>query len=269
MPEVSERYISFNRVRGTIRSVTRAYRAAGYADADAAETAVLAFAPTTQDGFPLTSVNIEDGEALGVYEARLTWGNSSGTPLTMSDPVVSGTTIGGTEHITHGAHVADYPAAAEPQFPGAINVSENGVDGMDIPTRAYSFEETHLLADADFTTAYQQVLFALSNSVNNGVFRGFQAGELRFAGVTWRSIGSGAARQWEVTYKFEASPNRTGLEFGRVGGSGGVTGVDKKGWEHVWLRCEEEVTGTIVNKKVVSAHVRMPFEYGNFALLEI
>jgi hypothetical protein len=76
-----------------------------------------------------------------------------------------------------------------------------------------------LLAAACQGLAYKLTVFALTGRVNNSAFKGFAAGECLFLGAAGTKRASG---DWEITFRFAASPNVTGLTIGDI------TGIDKK-----------------------------------------
>ena len=70
---------------------------------------------------------------------------------------------------------------------------------------------------------------------------------------------------WEITYRFAASPNVSGLVVGSI------TGINKKGWEYLWVRyaeVEDEDAQVLVNRPV-AAYVERVYDTGNFAALGI
>jgi hypothetical protein len=71
------------------------------------------------------------------------------------------------------------------------------------------------------------------------------------------------AEDWEITYKFAASPNRTGIVVGEI------TGISKKGWEYMWVRYAdaEDAAAKAIVKKPVAAYVEKVYEDGNFGVL--
>jgi len=173
-------------------------------------------------------------------------------------------TGGGTQHITQSlATVGSYAASGSPpNFGGAIGVTHDNVEGVDITVPVYNFSETHYLAASAVTLAYRGTLFNLTGKVNNSSFKGMAAGECLFLGASGAKRGSD---DWEITYRFAASPNRSGISVGSIGG------ISKKGWEYLWVRyADEEDSGsnTLV-KKPTAAYVERVYEEGNFAALGI
>lgn len=109
------------------------------------------------------------------------------------------------------------------------------------------------------TPAYRGTLFNLTGKVNNASFKGLAAGECLFLGASGAKRGSD---DWEITFRFAGSPNRTGITVG---------GISKKGWEYLWVRyadVEDTASNTLV-KRLVAAYVEKVYEEGNFAALGI
>jgi len=153
----------------------------------------------------------------------------------------------------------------------------------------YSFSETHYLADSFVTPAYRGTLFALTGKVNSAAFKGCAAGECLFLGAAGSKRG---ADDWEIAYRFAASPNRTNIVIGEI------TVASKKGWEYLWARlqtamhCRLETwsatptprteapiaidrdwrplaAAKAIVKRPVAAYVEKVYEEGNFAGLGI
>jgi hypothetical protein len=141
-------------------------------------------------------------------------------------------TGGGTAHITQSlATTATYPNPTQwlvaPDFKGAIGATADGVEGTDVVVPVYQFSETHYLPATFVTPAYKATVFWLTGKVSSQSFKGFNAGEVLFLGAAGSMRGGG---DWEITYRFAASANVTGLTVGPI------TGINKKGWEYLWVR---------------------------------
>src|SRR5690606_18604713 len=111
-----------------------------------------------------------------------------------------------------------------------------------------------------------KTLAALTGSVNNTPFKSFAAGEVLFLGA------SGSTREnedgdtvWEITFSFAASPNVTGLTVGDI------TGIEKRGWDYLWVRYADAVDGEahVLVKKPVAVYVEQVYPFGNFGALGI
>ena len=124
-------------------------------------------------------------------------------------------------HITQALAQSKYPATA-PDAKGAIGITADGqVQGVDIDAPTYAWSETHYLPVGVVTPAYKAALYAIAAApVNNATWRGFAAGEVKFKGASGQQRGE---EDWAVTFKFEASPNATGLTVGDI------TGISQEG----------------------------------------
>ena len=173
-------------------------------------------------------------------------------------------TGGGTQHITQSLATQRYapPGETAPNCYGAIGVTADSIEGVDITVPVYQFSETHYLAPELVTDAYKGILFLLTGRVNGGPFRNFAAGECLFLGASGSKRGSG---DWEITYRFAASPNVTGLAIGDI------TGIAKKGWEYLWVRYQDAETddGKWLIKKPVAVYVEQVYPAGDFSGLGI
>jgi hypothetical protein len=150
-----------------------------------------------------------------------------------------------------------------PDFGGAIVVTHDNVEGVDITVPVYNFSETHYLSAATVTTAYRDTLFQLTGKVNNGSFRGLAAGQCLFRGASGSRRGTDSEDDWEITYKFAGSPNRTGITVGTI------SGIAKKGWEYMWVRYADAEDANTLVKQPVAVYVEEVYEDGDFDDLNI
>jgi len=136
---------------------------------------------------------------------------------------------------------------------------------VDITVPVYQFGETHYLPDSVVTQAYKATLFGLTGKVNSGSWKGFAAGEVLFLGATGSKRGTGPDADWEITFRFAASPNATGISVGPIGGIG------KKGWEYLWVRYadQEDAGSQAIVKRPIAAYVERVYDEGNFSALGI
>ena len=177
--------------------------------------------------------------------------------------VFSFNTSGGSQHITQSISTSQKKAPAgktAPDFKGAINATEKGsVDGVDIITPVYRWSEMHVVPDAKVTATYKGYLFDLTGKTNNATFDSFAAGECLFEGASGSKRGDGA---WEITYSFASSPNRTDITIGAI------TGINKKGWEYLWVLYSDVEDGGMLAKQPRAVYVEKVYEEGNFAKLD-
>lgn len=171
-------------------------------------------------------------------------------------------TTGGTQHITQGESETIFGGG--PSFQKAINVDENGVNGVDIVVPQLQWTETYDVPNAYVTDAYIKGVATQTGRVNASAFRGFEAGEVLFMGCSgsqeWDDQkGRGP---WSLSFKFVASPNVTGQAVGSMS-------VNKKGHEYLWVRYETAEESSQLTKKPKYAYVNKVYKDGNFSALGI
>ena len=174
-------------------------------------------------------------------------------------------TGGGTQHITQSMQtIAKYglPGQTAPDFKGAIGVTHDNVEGVDITVPVYNFSETHYLPVETVTQAYKDKLRSLTGKVNDADFKGHTTGECLLLGVAGAQRG---ADDWEISFRFASSENKTGLTVGEI------TGIAKKGWEYMWVRYAnaEDTTAKALIKKPVAVYIEKVYESGDFSELGI
>jgi len=200
-----------------------------------------------------------------LWEGTVRYGSPENQEPDRSEPQWSFDTGGGSQHITQSIATTNRYAPAgktAPDFKGAIGATADAVEGVDITVPVYNFSETHYLDHAAVTPAYKAALFALTGKTNASAFRGFEAGEVLFLGASGSRRGQG---EWEIAFRFAASPNVTG----RTGGD--ISGIDKRGWEYLWVRYEdaEDAAAKALVKKPLAVYVEQVYEEGDFAGLGI
>jgi hypothetical protein len=250
------------------------YTITGTADEAAAIATLKATAPTVLHNMKRQPVTVEPVHVDTTHPDKCLWtGTVHYAPFEYPDPPQTGDssfafdTGGGTQHITQSLQTVGRYAASgtAPDFGGAIGVTHDNVEGVDITVPVYNFSETHYLPASQVTNAYKGTLFQLTGKVNNAPFRGLAAGECLFLGASGSRRGTGPDDDWEITFRFAGSPNRTGISVGPI------TSISKKGWEYLWVRyadAEDTGSNTLV-KQPVAAYVERVYEDGNFAALGI
>ena len=219
---------------------------------------VAATAPATYDGLKRDSFTITPLGG-GIWDCSVRYVEIE------SESQFTFDTGGGTQHINQSLQsVNNYPAPGEvaPNFQGAIGVNQDQIEGTDVTVPVYNFTETHYIDDALVTLAYKGTLFLLTGRVNNAAFKGFAAGEVLFLGASGAKRG---LEDWEITFRFAASPNVAGLQLGNI------AGINKEGWQYLWVRFadEEDAGAKTLIKKPIAAYVERVYEYGDFSGLEI
>jgi hypothetical protein len=167
-----------------------------------------------------------------------------------------------TTHITQSlGTVNSYaaPGTTAPDHDGAINVTSEGVEGVDILTPTWTFSETHYIALADLTDAYKATLAGLVGTKNNDTFRGHAAGEVFLLGASGHRRGS--AEDAAVSFVFGVSKNATGLSVGTI------TGISKLGWDYLWVKYKPVVDANSPVRQPVAAYVEKVYKDGDFSQL--
>lgn len=257
---VAEKWESREQTLGDDPAVELRFVVHGTDDDVAAHAQLLDFAPTLYGNLVRQTSHLE-------RISEETWEGSVryGLAPQPGDSTFQFDTGGGSQHITQGLGTVGAWAApgwTAPDFRGAIGVTPDNVEGVDVAIPVYNFSETHYLAAEAVTGAYKAELFYLTGTVNNGPFRGFAAGEVLFLGAAGSIRG---AEDWEITFKFAASPNATGLVVGDI------TGIAKNGWDYLWVRYAdvEDTTARVLVKRPLAAYVERVYPFGNFANLGI
>ncbi|MEX0744239.1 MAG: hypothetical protein WD118_01445 [Phycisphaeraceae bacterium] len=247
----------------------RVYLIKGTTSEVTARSQLAAAAPSLLGTLVLDDVAVEeiegmpDGAFIGTAQYR------SVTPPEDGDDAFQFETRGGTQRITQSLQtVASYAPVGEtaPDFDGAINVTEQSIEGTDIVVPVFSFTSTRY--HDTLTQAYIGQLYQLTGRTNNaswsvnvnGTTLQFAEQEVLFLGAAGSQRGD---QPWELSLAFAASPNVTGLSVGQI------TGIAKKGWEHLWVRYKQDVdeTAKVMIYKPTAAYIEQVYHTGDFSVL--
>lgn len=233
----------------------------GSSDEDDARDQLLAFVPTTLDGLPRldNECEVEEIEDMnGTFYGTAVWGNAQGFEFQPPDSFeLSFDVDTETAHVTHSLEtVASFPGGigTDPDFKQAINVTPEGeVEGADIVVPHLGYQFTLTVDDADMSNAYVLLLSDIVGTVNDATFHGFATGEL----LLMRACGQ--RRQdgnWNLTFGYSVSRNKTGMTIGDV------TGVDKEGWDFLWVRYKyaSDLTNAVLMKIPAYVYVEKVYE---------
>jgi hypothetical protein len=241
-------------------SVDLQFMVLGTEDDAAVRALVEATVPAFYAGLVFQSYHIAH-QGGGVWEASARYGKKE--PKEPGESSFSFDTGGGTQHITQSLQTVNsyaLPSEDPPDFKGAIGVNTDSVEGTDITIPVYNFTETHYIPVPLVTGAYKAILFHMTGRVNAAPFKGFAPGEVLFMGASGSQRGQ---EDWEVTFRFAASPNAVNLKVGDI------TGIEKKGWEYLWVRYADAEDENTLVKQPIAAYVEKVYEEGDFSLLGI
>lgn len=201
-------------------------------------------------------------EGFNHWLATIHYDTSAPEPYSADDSFEFDTT-GGTQTITQSiGTLAAHPGGA-PDFQGAIGVTENGVEGVDVTVPILTFSETRFFPELSPT--YKLNLFHLTSRINSATFRGLAPGEVLFQGASARRQDNRKDTPWSVTYQFAAQANRGNFLVGSIS----VTA--KRGWDYMWIRYGREDDGATNSllRVPTSVHIERVYEDGDFSLLGI
>ena len=259
---ISEKWLSRRWRGGEPPSVEIDYIVHGTTEETTARAALLSATPVTWAGLLRREPTLEQiGEE--TWEATVTY---SGLETQEFGLVSVDFDIGSqsTKIMQSIATVGVYPAPGRtaPNFYGAINVTSNGVEGVEIEIPTCEWTETWRFEDGVILPSYRSTLYMVTGRVNSNPFRGFQPGEVLFRGASGRKTRTDA---WEISYRFAASPNATNISVGDI------TGIEKKGWEYLWVLYEddEDSNAKKLIKRPIAAYVEQVYPYANFSVLGI
>lgn len=146
----------------------------------------------------------------------------------------------------------------------AIGISDDGgtlrVDGVDTDVSTFDWSETLQVPKPHFNAAYVNNLFVQRGRVASHQFRGpgnlvFESGEVLCADISAEPNG---ADYVSVHFDFSASPNAKNLSIG------GITGIQKYGWDYLWVWWANYLDGDQLTKRAKQVNVERIKQPGNF-----
>jgi hypothetical protein len=252
------------------------YIAEGSSDEQVIKDALYLATLTTRNNLIRSSISIDpefvdsnnDG---GLWNCEVSYRNSARSRVKRSGTVdLSFDTSGGTVHITQSIqNIANVgrPGEIPPDYQGAIGVTDDNVEGTDIPARAFNFKETWYKKATDVTEVYKAKLFNATAKVNNATFRGFAAGQvlLQYVTGTASAVDEDLVDGWSLEFHFSASPNQTSVNIASL------NAFNKLGWDYIWFRypSEQDNTANSTVRRPKSAHIERVLDFADFSSLEI
>lgn len=172
-------------------------------------------------------------------------------------------TQAGTVNIQYG-YTRRWGASGEnsaPNYNGGIGYSNGEFSGVEKIVPALKLNARYRWPAGSVTTTYVNTIAALTGTVNNAVWYGYNAGELLFMGASGEII---PGKPTEINYHFAASANAT-LNFGAI------TGVVKNGHEYLWFAWEddEDTAEKRLVKNMRGAYVSRVYDLAAFTSLGI
>lgn len=188
-------------------------------------------------------------------------------------------TAGATQHVKlsrktrHRSAKDTLPTGSAPNFGRAVNVTKDGVEGVDIIVP--KLELTLNLRPNYITREWINLLYWYTGRVNDRTFLGYRKGEVLCLGASGQSQTptDGTTPAWTVTIKWAVAPTR-----GTPSGTD-ATPVEQKlqlsedpllyvpgaeGWDYVWVSYTQTVDGGRTVSQPCYAYVERMYPYANF-----
>lgn len=219
----------------------------------------------TYDGMERESIEIEEVDYNeGFYFAKVNYSRERKKLLSTAETEYNFDISTTNQHIIQSFDtVGEYTlSGTAEELNGMIAVDADNVpQGVDVIVPVSTFNVRIVLANATVTSAYQKIVRELVGKTNNATFYSHAAGEVLFVGCTGTKR---SGTDWELNYRFQTSPNRTGLTVG------GITGIAVKGWEVLWVRYRPDKSNrNRFIQKPVQVNVEKVYESGDFSTLGI
>ena len=176
---------------------------------------------------------------------------------------------GGQTRIFEGFEQRKYGIDA-PDFKKAIDLdAENKPKGIDVIIPQVAFSLHQRFEGATINLPWLRTIIFKTGCVNSDTFLGFAPGELLFLGpsgqqpLAFMNDGTVARGERDITFRFAASPNVTGLEID------GITGIAKGGHEYLWIKYKPEIASGDFRNKALGVYVATVYRPTAFAGLGI
>jgi len=171
-------------------------------------------------------------------------------------------TDGGTARFTQArSHLGDYVASGvAPSFGGLLNVTENGVEGIDAEVAAFNFTYHATFTGAALTQAYLLTVAALTKTINSATWHGFAAGTVFFRGVGGRIRKS--ATEVTLAFRFRFEP----IDSARTDANG-ISLPDRSGHDVLHYSSQHSIDAPSgrLTQKATAAHIDRVYEFSAFS----
>jgi hypothetical protein len=262
----------FRGASGDLTSHNITYWVEGASDDIDALQAVDAVAPVTYDGLTKDNFRYTEQRWPDLWEVEVSYTKKTRQPPE-TGAVEYAFEIGVSNQKIYTAYEqTTYKDPAQPNkdFYKAINVDrDRNVQGVDVQIPVSTFTISYYPAAAIVTSDYQKAVRYLVGKVNAATadpypgfpnFYGHAPGELLFTGCSGRARN---VTDWELTFSFAVSPNRTNVTIGAI------TPFNIKGWQVLWVEYEQEPQAGRFTPKPIYANVADVYESGDFTVLGI
>ena len=252
--------------KGNYTSIEVQYLVFGVKSEEEALAAVHGEAPAESKGLPLESIEIDTRETNDTFRVNAIYREEdvdvgdSGDDDDDETPTESFDCGGGTKHLLYS--YSQKKVYDDKDAGGAIGWNGKSGDdceivGVDVPTAQLRETYTKQMRIGKLTTAFKRKVAALVGKVNSGSFKGWNAGEVLFLGMSY-STPAKKAKKVTVSFNFAIQPNETGV---KVAGKS----VTKKGFEYVWAISKTVASSGTPKLEVEGIYVDQVCEYASFS----
>ena len=252
---------------GEFTQVEVPYVVFGTSEEEKALSAVHDEAPEEWEGLPIESLEISSREGSEAFTVSVIYKNrasstSSSKEKEEDEPTVSFDCGGGTKHLTHSLSQA--LIFGTKNAGGAIgwngkSGAEMAIAGVDVPTAQLRETYTKVMRLSKITTSYKRSVASLVGKVNSGAFKGWNAGEVMFLGMSYSAPGKKSTKV-TVTFNFAIQPNESDA---KVCGKS----ISKKGFEYAWALSKTSAEEGVPKAEVEAIYVDQVCEYVSFSVL--
>lgn len=218
-------------------SYTLEYWVTAASDSDA-YVSLATQAPSLYNGLPIQTINATLKLPGQLYDGSVTYGQPQKNK-DLGTATMEFDTTGGRINVKASLKTikqyTQVPFIA-PDYKGAINVSKDRVEGVEIVSPALRLTYTDVLDFSVVTNDFVKQIASLTGTTNNAPFMSYDTCELLFLGASGNTQkGSNGQPGVQVKWSFDAVQNATGLTVGTI------TGINKKGHEYLWADFWEDI----------------------------
>jgi len=199
-------------------------------------------------------------DCTATYETLLPKSDSPPPPGQGTPGSLAWDSSGNTERIYQALSETRYGDG--PDFEEAINVNGMRVEGLDKVAAGMRYSETWIFpTNVAFDCDYLTNVFRLTGTTNQSTFRCFQPGDALFLGA--RCQWQGDQPFCSITFEFDCRPTKPDFYVK------GVMEFEKKGWEYVWIRYQDDIDDDTLIRRPIAAYKNKIYEEKDWAALLI
>lgn len=223
-------------------------------------------APSELDGYPKTGATVE---SLGGHTWQVVVEYTApalavlGRPPANAPNRVVFSTRGGTMNVKRSLETIASVGRDDdppPSFGSLVNVTDDGVDGVDIVVPYHTKTITRYLESATVNLSFENNIANLTGCVNDASFLGRDAGEVLFEGAESNPRDDGVT---EVTYSFVIRANQEDIQVDDL------DQFNQKGHEYVWFRVRQASTTSGVILRPAYGYVERMYPLADLSALGV